>query len=207
MLVVGWTDTHGNITGIGANVSDLLGYKPSQLVGTSALAALHPADLERVVLSAEQARHARAGVMAKAQARHADGAWCPLFLLIFPPHEEEADGVGFAIGPASESLAPARLGRLYELEHRIWRIGLEVQASRVLGPPDQPPLPPEATRIELSPRQWAILNRLSQGQRVPTIARDLNVAQSTVRNHLTAIFRKFGVTSQEELLAKLNAGR
>jgi len=38
---------------------------------------------------------------------------------------------------------------------------------------------------------------------VPTIAAALNVSQNTVRNHLAAIYKKFGVHSQTELLAML----
>jgi DNA-binding CsgD family transcriptional regulator len=41
---------------------------------------------------------------------------------------------------------------------------------------------------------------------VPAVARDLYVSQSTVRNHLSAIFHLFGVHSQAELLALLRAG-
>jgi DNA-binding CsgD family transcriptional regulator len=45
--------------------------------------------------------------------------------------------------------------------------------------------------------------RLVRGERVPTIARDLFLGQSTVRNHLSAMYRKVGVRSQPELLARL----
>ena len=45
--------------------------------------------------------------------------------------------------------------------------------------------------------------RLAFGDRVRTIAEDLHLSQSTVRNHLTTVFRKFDVGSQSELLARL----
>ena len=48
-----------------------------------------------------------------------------------------------------------------------------------------------------------ILRRLLRGERVPTIARDLFLSQSTVRNHLSAIYRRLGVHSQAGLLARL----
>jgi DNA-binding NarL/FixJ family response regulator len=51
----------------------------------------------------------------------------------------------------------------------------------------------------LSPRQIDIVRRLVSGQRVPAIARDLYLSQSTVRNHLSAIFHRLGVRSQQEL--------
>ena len=56
---------------------------------------------------------------------------------------------------------------------------------------------------ELSQRQLEILRRLLRGERVPMIARDLFLSQSTVRNHLSAIYRRLGVHSQAELLARL----
>lgn len=52
----------------------------------------------------------------------------------------------------------------------------------------------------LTPRQVEILKRLLAGDRVPRIARDLYISQSTVRNHLSLIYRRFGVHSQDELL-------
>ncbi|MGZ4792656.1 MAG: EAL domain-containing protein [Ilumatobacteraceae bacterium] len=55
----------------------------------------------------------------------------------------------------------------------------------------------------LSTRQIEILERLLGGERVPAIARDLYVSQSTVRNHLSAIYQRVGVHSQEELLSLL----
>ena len=52
----------------------------------------------------------------------------------------------------------------------------------------------------LTTRQWEVLARIVRGERVPTIAADLHVSQSTVRNHLSTIFKRFGVRSQPELL-------
>ena len=59
---------------------------------------------------------------------------------------------------------------------------------------------------EMSPRQWEIASRLVGGERVPSIAADMYLSQSTVRNHLSAIFQKFGVHSQRELLALWRGG-
>jgi DNA-binding NarL/FixJ family response regulator len=56
----------------------------------------------------------------------------------------------------------------------------------------------------LSPRQHEVLSHLLRGERVPTIAAALYLSQSTVRNHLTVIFNRFGVHSQPELLDLLS---
>jgi DNA-binding NarL/FixJ family response regulator len=55
----------------------------------------------------------------------------------------------------------------------------------------------------LSLRQWEVLSRLLQGDRVSTIAKELFLSPSTVRDHLSAIFERFDVHSQAELLLLL----
>lgn len=60
---------------------------------------------------------------------------------------------------------------------------------------------------DLTTRQWEILSRLAEGQRVPTIADELYISPSTVRNHLAVIFRKFGVHSQAELMERLRGAQ
>jgi len=52
----------------------------------------------------------------------------------------------------------------------------------------------------LSTREREILDRLLAHQRVPGIARTLNISENTVRNHLKSMYAKLGVHSQEELL-------
>ncbi len=56
----------------------------------------------------------------------------------------------------------------------------------------------------LSARERQILVMLMQSARVPAIAERLFIAQSTVRNHLKAIYRKLGVSSQRELVDRVN---
>lgn len=56
---------------------------------------------------------------------------------------------------------------------------------------------------ELSARQVEILSRVVRGQAVDDIAAALYLSPSTVRNHLTALYRKFGVHSRAGLLGEL----
>lgn len=53
---------------------------------------------------------------------------------------------------------------------------------------------------KLSPRELDIIARLLSGDRVPAIASAIYLSQSTVRNHLSRIFHKLGVASQQELI-------
>jgi DNA-binding NarL/FixJ family response regulator len=94
--------------------------------------------------------------------------------------------------------------RVANLERSLWRIAREFEGSGVLASVaitanvvDPYSMPGVA---ELSPRQWEVLTRLLQGERVPRIAEELFLSQSTVRNHLADMFKKMGVHSQEELL-------
>lgn len=48
-----------------------------------------------------------------------------------------------------------------------------------------------------------IVVKLVAGKRVPEIAREMYLSPSTIRNHLTAVFRRFGVHSQVELITLL----
>jgi len=96
----------------------------------------------------------------------------------------------------------ARGGGEARLERHLWRIALEVQAAGIFATRTGDVWMEPALR-ELSPRQSEVLRRLLRGERVRIIARELCVSHSTVRNHLSTIYRKLGVHSQPELLARM----
>src|SRR4051794_8320912 len=108
---------------------------------------------------------------------------------------------------AVDEPAPDRAAaRVAELERRMRRIAAEVHAADVLDAPDRDLSLRDVPRLaELSERQVEILARLVRGQRVPAIARHMYLAPSTVRNHLSTVFRKLGVHSQAELIDLLRS--
>jgi DNA-binding CsgD family transcriptional regulator len=117
----------------------------------------------------------------------------------------EADDVLARATAESAATISAEVGpdRVAELEGHLRRIAREIEAARV-------PTGVAATLIadvpgvaDLSMRQREIVTRLLRGERVPTIARGLYLSASTVRNHLSTIYRKVGVNSQIELLELL----
>ncbi len=87
--------------------------------------------------------------------------------------------------------------RVARLEDQLARIRHVLQAT------DQDGENGLADQSDLTMRQREIVGRLLQGHRVDAIARDLYVSPSTVRNHLSAIFEKLGVTSQSALIELL----
>jgi DNA-binding CsgD family transcriptional regulator len=104
------------------------------------------------------------------------------------------------VGPPEPFPAPA--DRVNELESRLRRIGLEVRAAGVLDNLALLPTPGEFPELgQLTTRQREILSRLRRGDRVAIIAAELYVSPSTVRNHLAAIFRKFGCTPRRSSLS------
>ena len=60
--------------------------------------------------------------------------------------------------------------------------------------------------VALSGRETEIVDRLRTGQRVRSIAKAMYLSEHTVRNHLKRIFRKLGVSSQDELIELARAG-
>jgi DNA-binding NarL/FixJ family response regulator len=99
---------------------------------------------------------------------------------------------------------PLPSDRVAELEARLRRIAAELRAAGIMD--DVVSAKPASDLphfAELTRRQREILIRLLNAQRVSLIASELYLSPSTVRNHLTTIFSKFGVHSQAELLAVL----
>ncbi|MBX3271219.1 MAG: helix-turn-helix transcriptional regulator [Sandaracinaceae bacterium] len=59
---------------------------------------------------------------------------------------------------------------------------------------------PAALDAPFSPREREVLRLLLAHKRPKTIAAQLGISPSTVRNHLKSMFAKVGVASQEDLL-------
>jgi DNA-binding CsgD family transcriptional regulator len=104
-------------------------------------------------------------------------------------------------GPGDERRLSEQLARLRQ---HLARIAREVEATGLVtfaSPPEPSAVP---GLHDLSAKQWEVLTRLLRGERVATIARAMYLSPSTVRNHLTTIYRKVGVGSQAELLELLH---
>ena len=94
-----------------------------------------------------------------------------------------------------------RRAREMQLEAHMLRIADELHAAGLIPRLPQLPALAEEPRLgKLTSREWAVLTRLLDGQRVSAIAADLYVSQSTVRNHLSSIYAKLGVHRQVDLI-------
>jgi DNA-binding CsgD family transcriptional regulator len=93
------------------------------------------------------------------------------------------------------------------LQRHLARIAQEVEATGLVTIATTPEPTAVPGLADLSARQWEVVTRLLRGERVTTIARAMFLSPSTVRNHLTTIYRKVGVSSQAELLELLHDAR
>ena len=100
------------------------------------------------------------------------------------------------------------LDRVEELELLLRRIGAEVR-SAVMEDTMEPAIDMNeiAELGGLTTRQWEVLHRLLSGKRVAVIASELYISRSTVRNHLSTIYQRFGVHTQTELVVLLLRAR
>jgi len=202
-VCVGFADRGWRVSAISADVYELLGRLPRDCVGSSVVdwigadqaTALHQAALAEPLVPR---MFTQVEVMAE------DGASVEVTLLLGPQPPLDQPPIVFALVGTGASYLPAAPDRVSELEMRLRRIGAEVRAAGVLDSFTSMPTPTDIPELEdLTTRQWEILNRIAQGQRVQTIAKALYISPSTVRNHLALIFQKFGVHSQAELIERI----
>jgi DNA-binding CsgD family transcriptional regulator/PAS domain-containing protein len=201
-IAVGLVDARWRIVEVSTDISRIVGRTPDQLLGTELLQLFDPDDASTIRRdvrvppeSAVDLRHVRLG--------HGQGGAADVSLMV-ASYNMYPDCAVFAVVGVPDSAADLLADRVLDLEMRLRRIGSEVRAAGVIDTVHSlPALELHPKLGDLTTRQWEVLGLLLQGQRVPTIASQLFVSQSTVRNHLATIFRKFGVHSQAELLQLL----
>jgi DNA-binding CsgD family transcriptional regulator len=198
-LVVGVADRDWVVEQLSVDGPGLLGGPADHLIGSSLLDSVHATDRPLLASAGARALRDHASVAIEVHVGR-PGRWSSVRLVVTPMVDGEPR-LGFTISDAELAHGSARTARL---EQHLERIGRELEAAGLnmhRGEDLDLDLLPGVD--DLSPRQWEVLRRLLRGERVPGIARDLFISASTVRNHLTAIFAKVGVHSQEELITRL----
>ncbi|TKJ19650.1 hypothetical protein A6V29_00775 [Blastococcus sp. CCUG 61487] len=117
-------------------------------------------------------------------------------LLLLPMEPSPSFAFALLDDEAADVLASA-LG----MEQALWQFDEVVRAATASRMAAE--LPPDPELGRLSGRELEIVMRLMNGDRVPAIAEALFLSQSTVRNHLSAVFRKLRVGSQQQLIHRL----
>jgi len=202
-VAIGTADFDWRIDALSSDLRDIIGIEASDYIGTTLLDLVHPDDAA-LLLDRLDRSHVVPRSHCHVRFRRTDGRWADVCVLVAPLTEDSPDRVAFALLGVPHVPATATADRVAELELRLRHIGTEVRAAGVLDELDSMPATSDHPQLsELTSRQWEILSRLIRGERVPTIARELFISQSTVRNHLAGIYARFDVHSQAELLEAL----
>jgi DNA-binding CsgD family transcriptional regulator len=206
-MAVGTVNSDWVVTSVSTDITGLLGISAEEATGHRLLDVLKHGDVCRLLDADERAR-GEFSVALRIHFRNASDEWVRLCcvltslvgrsdrcFLVMPDPDPT---------PPADPAQPPAPDRAAQLEEHLSRIAAELKASGVLEGLSSLPDPARFPQMRsLSGRQWEILSRLIRGERVSTIAATMFVSPSTVRNHLSAIFGRFGVHSQAELLALL----
>jgi DNA-binding CsgD family transcriptional regulator len=197
--VLGTTDSALQITQISVDAEHVLGDRTSALIGRSLLSLFLAEDAPSLLWALAQAATGRSGVTLRLHAKSSRGEAieCEVLLVSLEP----ATAFGFALLPSDESLHP--LVQSQHMTQAMWRLSRETRAVSASREAEVATLRDPRVLSSMSSREIEIVLRLLSGDRVPEIARSLYLAQGTVRNHLSSVFRRLNVSSQQELIALL----
>ncbi|MCW2573455.1 MAG: Response regulator containing a CheY-like receiver domain and an DNA-binding domain [Frankiales bacterium] len=198
-------DHDGRLADIGAGADELLGWEATHR-GTPIQDGVHPEDAPRLMLALGHSWSDRRTAVLELRMRGRTGDWDRVRCQISPLGEHDPPRYAMAIR-LSEMDEETTADRATRFEGHLWRIALELQAARI---GDRSSLRDawwaDPAVAGLSERQADILRRVVRGERVADIAQELVITESTVRNHLSGIYEKFGVHSQAALMSRLMRG-
>lgn len=196
--MIGSTDARLIIDRVSSEVYQSLGYRVEEVIGISFLALMVPEDIAGVLTALAQTSTHKEGVALRVGVPSADlvPVACQLALLPLQP----APSCAFAL-LAEDSKRGASDGRT--IDDLITRLGRGIRGAMTSKAVPLPPLRSDVDLQHLSGRELEIVTRLIAGDRVPSIAKQLFLSEGTIRNHLSAVFRKLGVGAQQELIEML----
>jgi DNA-binding NarL/FixJ family response regulator len=204
-LVVGTIDSEGRFREITPNSEQVIGLTREQVAGSELASIVHPEDVEGLMGALRRAAATAEEAAVEIRLRHPERGWTDVRCITLSGPPDQPVRLALALADATPEPHVPRPD-LVDLERQVLRLAAELHAAS-LGP--RRALSAEATRYPsldaLPSRQREIVDRLLRGERIPTIAEALFLSRSTVRNHLSKVFKTFGVGSQAELLALLRS--
>ncbi len=204
-LVMGTVDGRWTVDRITASADDAGTFSARELVNRSFFVAVHPEDVGEVMFVAAQASNQQGAAFGRVRTKAPTGGWVMKRLGLQPLGDLPSSGYAFVLLPGCAALGQSEPDDIEAVaETTLANVRASTIASWMVAFPTALELP---ELNELTPREYEILLRLSAGERVRMIASALHLSESTVRNHLTSIFRKTGVRSQGELLSRLREHR
>jgi DNA-binding CsgD family transcriptional regulator len=199
-LVVGTLDQSLLIDRVSHDTEEFLHRQPEDLLGQPFLTLVAQEDATGLLWALAQAASSRRGVTTAMRVVTGDGSrvWAQLVLVPLAP----PPSCSFAVIASNQPVTSAD-GDLEAALHRLRRGIDAVDVSRDIS---RLTVATDRRLSRLTERELDICNRLLAGKRVPAIGEALFLSQSTVRNHLSSIYRKLGVHSQQELIDLLSSG-
>lgn len=203
--VMGTVDAQWRVERITADEDGTLIYSPAALLGRSLFVGIHPEDVGELMFLAAQASSREGGSFGRVRLKTRGGGWVVRRVGLQPlAASSSAAGYAFVFSPMDSGSTPPSAASADELESVVETTIHNIRASAIAGLMVAFPTALQLPELSsLTAREYEIVLRLAAGERVRPIARELHVSESTVRNHLTGIFRKVGVSSQGELLTLL----
>ena len=206
-IALGTVNAQWQVDRVTNEVHDLLGRSAADVLCQSVFTLIHPEDVSAVLLLAAHASVEPGGAVGRLRVMRADGTWKWCRLSVHALAGDPPAAFAFSLSDDLQAI-PTQDPRALELEEHLRRIAREVASSGVAALPTDMPTSVELPQLsDLTAREYEIVVRLTHGQRVAAIARSLFLSESTVRNHLTSVYRKLGVASQGELVEKLDSAR
>jgi DNA-binding CsgD family transcriptional regulator len=196
--VTGVLDGQLRVARIDDESQPVLGLIPHRLIGRSLLDLLHPGDVGNLLWALAQATSSRSGVSLRLRLNRpaTSPLACELALLPLAPAPSCVISLQVAEDfPAARRSSAELLRLLLRWVHTVQAVN---KSTPTVGFGRR-----AVTLDDLTGRELEIVRRLLAGDRVPAIAQSLFITQSTVRNHLSSVFAKLGVTSQQELIVLL----
>jgi DNA-binding CsgD family transcriptional regulator len=206
-LVMGVLDASWRIETLSPTVRDVVGVSADALRGQSFLDLVEPADVPRAYAAVARALHDQAPVGVDLRLRRHPNGWCEATALLTPLEDPNFRiGVALTTPKAIVDDFDNNRARIANLERHLLRIAQEIETSGVASGFDAITDPRLVSGLhDLTSRQWDILRRLLRGERVPGISEALHLSQSAVRNHVSTLLAKAGVSSQEALINLIRA--
>ena len=194
ILALGSTDPHLTIDRISSDVTEMLGATSFDVIGQSLLRIVDGPDVLDVMDALTQSARTSNGLSVSARIALPGFGSRECCLVVMPMLPAPSFGFALLVEQAHGNPLASHAnmtGALWEFHETVRCAG----ASRLLARErDVPGLE------RLSAREIDVVARLLDGDRVPAIAQSLFLSQSTVRNHLSAVFAKLGVSSQQGLI-------
>jgi DNA-binding CsgD family transcriptional regulator len=195
--VIGSTDARLMVDRVSSEVFESLGYRAQEIIGTSFLTLIVPEDIADVLLALAQTSKHKEGVTLRVGAVGANlvPVTCQLVLLPLTP----APSCAFAL-LTEESDGPADEIAIADM---ITRLGRRIRSAMTSQAVASAALRSDTNLGRLGSRDLEIVTRLVAGDRVSSIAKRLFLSEGTIRNHLSSVFGKLGVSTQQELIELL----